>query len=60
MALIADEKITIANPVWIQMSTTISHMLLNGGSWTKSTGWPRSPRPSGLATNPPSPRTDEW
>ena len=27
-ALIADEKITMAKPVWIQISTTISHMLL--------------------------------
>ncbi len=29
-ALIADEKITRANPVWIQIRITINHMLLNG------------------------------
>ena len=29
---------TIAKPVWIQISTTISHMLLNGVSWMNSTG----------------------
>ena len=33
-ALIADEKITMAKPVWIQISTTISHMLLYGWSAT--------------------------
>ena len=37
-ALIAAERITIANPVWTQISTTINHMLLNGPSWTNSTG----------------------
>ena len=28
----------MANPVWTQISTTINHMLLNGRSWTNSTG----------------------
>ena len=31
-ALIADERMTMAKPVWIQMRITISHMLLNGVS----------------------------
>ena len=35
-ALIADEKITIANPTCSQMRTTISHMLLYGFSRMKS------------------------
>ena len=34
-ALIAADRMTIANPVWIQIRITISHMLLNGDSWTK-------------------------
>src|SRR6476660_3469480 len=37
--LIAAERITMANPVWTQISTTINHMLLNGPSWMNSTGW---------------------
>ena len=36
-ALIAAERMTIENPVWIQMKITISNTLLNGGSWTKKT-----------------------
>ena len=31
-ALMADERMTMANPVWIQIRITISHMLLNGVS----------------------------
>src|SRR6478735_12589821 len=38
-ALIAAERITIAKPTCTQISTTISHMLLNGGSWTNNTGF---------------------
>ena len=37
-ALIAAERMTIAKPVWTQISTTISHMLLNGTSWMNRTG----------------------
>ena len=36
--LIAEEKITMAKPVWIQISTTISHMLLNGWSCDEHDG----------------------
>ena len=35
-ALIAEEKMTMAKPVWIQMRITISHMLLNGVSLRNS------------------------
>ena len=54
-ALIAAEKITVANPVWIQISTTISHMLLNGGSWMKLIGLASIAPVLGLVTNPPTP-----
>src|SRR6478752_3145759 len=37
-ALIAAERITIAKPTCTQISTTINHMLLNGGSCTNNTG----------------------
>ena len=53
--LIEAEKITVANPVWIQISTTISHMLLNGGSWMKLIGLASTAPVLGLMTNPPTP-----
>ena len=37
-ALIAADRMTIANPVWIQIRMTISQKLLNGGSWMKPIG----------------------
>src|SRR4051794_21611519 len=37
-ALMAADRMTIAKPTWTQISTTINHMLLNGASWTNSTG----------------------
>ena len=54
-ALIAAERITMANPVWTQISTTISHMLLNGASWTNS-DWSRATTSPSLGrTKPPRP-----
>src|SRR5262245_32123170 len=52
-ALIAADRITIANPVWTQISTTISHMLLNGPSCTNRTGLGV---PSALTPPRPGPR----
>ena len=34
-ALMAEDRMTMAKPVWIQIRITISHMLLNGRSWKK-------------------------
>ena len=58
-ALIADEKITMANPVWIQISTTISHMLLNGGSWMKLIGLASTAPVVGVVDEPADPRAEE-
>ena len=52
-ALIAADRITIANPVWTQISTTINHMLLNGPSWMNRTGL-RLTTPL-VSTKPPRP-----
>src|SRR6476619_2182406 len=32
-ALMADDRMTMAKPTWIQIKITMSHMLLNGPSW---------------------------
>ena len=53
-ALMAADRMTMANPAWIQIRITISHMLLNGDSWMNPIGsatyWPRL-----FVTTPPTP-----
>ena len=53
-ALMAADRMTMAKPVWIQMSTTISHTLLNGAS-CRNRMVPAMGSPVGPGTEPPSP-----
>ena len=53
-ALIAADRITMANPVWIQTMMIISQKLLYGVSWTKFTVWAEIP-PSSATLKPPTP-----
>ena len=46
-ALMAADRMTIENPVWIQIRMTISQKLLYGVSWTKKIGLGRRSRRSG-------------
>ena len=53
-ALMAADRMTIENPVWIQIMMTISQKLLYGVSWTKKTVWP-TVSPFGRVWKPPTP-----